>query len=212
MQTELHVEGLDLLRKAIVIGVVGSIVSAIGGALAFVGAPGHRVLSLLSLLISLAAWYFQFNGWHRLCQTGVEGFFCTAYTAVKWGMLASLILLILGSLVMLTAPIPTMRPGMPPPRSVAAAFGALMVGGALSALGGLIALVVAIILLIAYFKLASVYQAPNVKWGVILMVVGIFLAAILIGAILMLVGLVLLYIGLGDAIENAKRGEISRPA
>ena len=221
MQTSLHVEGLDLLRKSIIIGVIAAIVSVIGtlfsgfGAMmmpaaAPTAAPAtSMVFTIIATLINLVSWYFHFRGWGSLCKTGVEGFFCTTYTAVKWGMLAAYILILLGSLMLFAAG-PSMMPAGPPHRPPRpprpGAMVGLMAGGALSGLGGLIALVVTIIVLIAYFKLANIYQAPNVKWGAILLVVGALLVVIGIGAILMLIGLALLYIGLGNAIDNVQRG------
>jgi len=227
MQPRLHIQGLDLLRKSIIISVVGSILVAIGSALAgfgmFVMSPQAAlgaamgmayIVMILGTLVNLAAWYFQFNGWDRLCRTRVEGFFCTTYTAVKWGMLIGLILTLLGSIVMYTSLSAVTRPRPPRPGMPFGGYGAMgtmMLAGALSGLGGLINLIVVIIVLIAYFKVSDIYNAPNVKWGAILLVVGALLAFIGIGVIISIIGLILLYIGLGDAIRNVQRGLIGRP-
>ena len=221
VQSGLHVEGLSLLRKSIVISVIGTIISGIGGVLAGLGmiAAGLRALGMgmalvyaataLGILISLVAWYFHYNGWERLCRTGVEGFFCTTYTAVKWGMLIGLILALLGSIVSLAMFSVAIRPGLRPGMGLGmalAGMGYMAIAWGLSGLGGLINLIVAIIVLIAFFKVATIYNAPNVKWGAILLVIGALLTFIGIGAIISIIGLVLLYIGLGDAIKNVRGG------
>ena len=115
--------------------------------------------------------------------------------------LASIVLSFLGQLVMLSA---IMSIGARPGAGLGI-FGAMAAGGGLIGLAGLIGLVVAIITLIAYFKIAEIYKSDNVKWGAILVVVGVLLMFIGIGVIIAIVGYILLYIGLGDAIGNASR-------
>ena len=221
-QPGLHVEGLSLLRKSVVISAIGTIISGIGGMLAGLGmaAAGPRAMlgmgmalvyaaTALGTLISLVAWYFHYNGWERLCRTGVEGFFCTTYTAVKWGMLIGLILALLGSIVSLAMSSMAIRPGLRPGMGLGmalAGMGYMAVAWGLSGLGGLINLIVAIIVLIAFFKVATIYNASNVKWGAILLVVGALLTFVGIGVIISIIGLILLYIGLGDAIKNVRGG------
>jgi len=212
MAYNLHVEGLSLLRKALLVSVVASLVIGIGNAATSLGGLfGPRaltgafmisaVISIIGILINLYAWFLQYNGWDRLCRTQIESFFCTTTLAVKWGLLASIVLSFLGQLVMLSA---IMSIGARPGAGLGI-FGAMAAGGGILGLAGLISLVVAIITLIAYFKIAEIYRADNVKWGAILVVVGVLLTFIVIGIIIAIVGYVLLYMGLGDAISNVGR-------
>lgn len=212
MAYNLHVEGLSLLRKALLVSVVASLVMGIGSAaMSLGGLFGPRaligvfmisaVISIIGILINLYAWFLQYNGWDRLCRTRIESFFCTTVLAVKWGLLASIVLSFLGQLVMLSV---IMGIGAKPGVGLGI-FGAMAAGGGLLVLAGLIGLVVAIITLIAYFKIAEIYKADNVKWGAILVVVGILLTFIVIGIIIAIIGYILLYVGLGDAINNVGR-------
>ena len=170
MERNLHIEGLDLLRKATIIGLVGALIAAAAG---FIGGMGMAfmaprrplaavgaaigmatAMTVLSTIINLVAWYFRFRGWGCLCETKVEDFFCTTYTAVKWGLLVAYLLMLIGGLAMMAAGpriVGRMRPGG------MGGLAAHATGGAAMGLGGLIALVVAIILLIAYFKVARIY-------------------------------------------------------
>ena len=212
MAYNLHLEGLSLLRKALLVGVVASLVIGIGNAATSLGGLfGPRaltgaymisaVISIIGILINLYAWFLQYNGWDRLCRTQIENFFCTTTLAVKWGLLASIVLSFLGQLVMLST---IMSIGARPGAGLGI-FGVMTAGGGLLGLAGLIGLVVAIITLIAYFKIAEIYKSDNVKWGAILVVVGVLLTFIGIGVIIIIVGYILLYMGLGDAISNVSR-------
>jgi|GEM_PF-4420265 len=169
MAYNLHVEGLSLLRKALLVSVVASLLLGIGSAAISLGGLFGRaltgafmisaVISIIGILVNLYAWFLQYNGWDRLCRTQIETFFCTTTLAVKWGLLASIVLSFLGQLVMLSA---IMSIGARPGAGLGI-FGAMAAGGGLIGLAGLIGLVVAIITLIAYFKIAEIYKSDNVK-------------------------------------------------
>ncbi len=212
--------GFKLLRNALLLSLIATLLPLVS--LGTVGVSDIGSLSLdqlmmalstvaaagaVSGILSLISLFFMYKGWTEMCY-GLDELFCTVSRVIKYGTIASLVLLMI-SVGMMYSSVQNLM------ENPAGALSTILAASPLLTLSGLAGLAVFLSIVYAFYKLGVILGVGNLKAGAALLLIGplvSFSNVIALSIGLTVLGLILLTITMNKLIhteiEVVEEGEV----